>query len=438
MHRLILRLAIPSIVSNITVPLLGLVDVAITGHMGDTRYMAAIAVGSMVFNVIYWLFSFLRFGTGGMTAQAYGRSDTTECQHVLLRALIVCLLLALLLTLMWVVSPGAALEPTIRTYYDICIWGTFPSLALYALTGWFVGMQNTTLPMTVSILQNIINILLSLLFVYALGMKIEGVALGTLLAQWAGMLLAVIMLLWRYGDVWKRVRLRSTVRLGELRRFLSVNSNLFLRTLFLVAVNLYFIVVGARGGEEILSVNSVIMQMFILYTYVIDGFAYAAEALCGKYYGAGDRQGFRLAHRGIWQWSLLLTAAFTVAYAFGGNVLLHILTDDQRVYLAAQQYLPWAVLIPICGVAAFVIDGIFVGITETRGMLWGTFIGALGFFLVCNLDYLNHNLNLNHNCELSTNHLLWLAFNLYLLLRGIVQYIIWHKVWKRKLFSTFR
>ena len=456
MHRLILRLAIPSIVSNITVPLLGLVDVAITGHMGDTRYMAAIAVGSMVFNIIYWLFSFLRFGTGGMTAQAYGKSDTTECQHVLLRALIVCLSLALLLTtlrrplfdaLMWVVAPGAALEPTIRTYYDICIWGTFPSLALYALTGWFVGMQNTTLPMTVSILQNIINILLSLLFVYALGMKIEGVALGTLLAQWSGMLLAVIMLLWRYGDVWRRVCLRSAVRFGELRRFLSVNSNLFLRTLFLVAVNLYFIVVGARGGEDILSVNSVIMQMFILYTYVIDGFAYAAEALCGKYYGAGDRQGFRLAHRGIWQWSLLLTAAFTVAYAFGGNVLLHILTDDQQVYLAAQQYLPWAVLIPICGVAAFVIDGIFVGITETRGMLWGTFIGALGFFLVCNLDYFlnlnhNHNLNLNCelctvNCELSTNHLLWLAFNLYLLLRGVVQYIIWHKVWKKKLLHEF-
>ena len=169
MNKQILRLAIPSIVSNITVPLLGLVDVAITGHMGEARYMAAIAVGSMVFNIIYWLFSFLRFGTGGLTAQEYGKGDYRECCHILLRAHSTCLLLALALILMqtplfyaimWIIAPGDDLLPTIHTYYSICIWGTFPSLALYAFTGWFVGMQNTKLPMAVSISQNIVNILL--------------------------------------------------------------------------------------------------------------------------------------------------------------------------------------------------------------------------------------------------------------------------------------
>jgi len=432
MHRQILRLAIPSIVSNITVPLLGLVDVAITGHMGDARYMAAIAVGSMLFNVIYWLFSFLRFGTGGMTAQAYGESDERECCAILLRALLTCLLIAATLVvlhaplfrlLMWMIAPGEALQPIVRTYFSICIWGTFPSLALYALTGWFVGMQNTALPMTVSILQNVVNILLSLLFVYALHMKIEGVALGTVLAQWSGLLMAYAMLRWRYGTIWQGIVLRSAIKLHEMRRFFSVNSTLFLRTVFLVAVNFYFIMAGAKGGDEILSVNSVIMQMFILYTYVMDGFAYAAEALCGRYYGARDKEKFRLAMNGVWLWAIILTALFTLSYVVGGNVFLNLLTDDEGVRLVAQDYLPWAVLIPICGVGAFIWDGVFVGLTETKGMLLGTFVGALAFFLINSLSPSTFNLS----PLTGSNHLLWLAFNAYLLFRSITQHIIWHK-----------
>ena len=452
MNRQILRLAIPSIVSNITVPLLGLVDVAITGHMGNARYMAAIAVGSMVFNIIYWLFSFLRFGTGGLTAQAYGKLiNKRGCCNVLLRAQLTSFTLAFALILfhtplfhavMWVIAPGEDLLPTVHTYYNICIWGTFPSLALYAFTGWFVGMQNTRLPMIVSITQNIVNILLSLLFVYGLHMKIEGVALGTLLAQWTGFLVALVLLRWRYGDIWQGVKVRSAVRLKEMRRFFSVNSTLFYRTVFLVAVNLYFIVIGAKGGEEILSVNSVLMQMFILYTYVMDGFAYAAEALCGKYYGAQDNKSFNLAMNGIWRWAIALTAVFTVAYAIGGTMFLNILTDAETVRQAAVPYLPWAILIPVCGVGAFVWDGVFIGLTDTKGMLIGTFAGAAAFFIINFLPQLfNSLLQLVGLPEqefsifyiLSSNHTLWLAFNSYLLFRGIAQEIIWRKVWKNKL-----
>ena len=447
MNKKILRLAIPSIVSNITVPLLGMVDVAITGHMGDARYMAAIAVGSMAFNIIYWMFSFLRFGTGGMTAQEYGKAaegektrsgvgqsgeaDYAECCNVLVRAHLTCLLLSMVLVamqmplfrlIMWVISPGETLEPILQTYYGICIWGVFPSLALYAFTGWFVGMQNTALPMAVSITQNIVNILLSTFFVYVLHMKIEGVALGTLLAQWTGFFMALVMLRWRYGELWRGIRVRTAVRLGEMRRFFSVNSTLFMRTIFLVAVNLYFIVAGAKGGAEILSVNSVLMQMFILYTYVMDGFAYAAEALCGKYYGANDKPHFRLAMNGVWRWAAMLTALFTIAYALGADAFLRLLTDEPQVRILAGDYLLWAALIPVCGVGAFVWDGVFIGLTETKGMLWGTFVGAAAFFIIYFAFYPSWH-----------NHALWLAFNGYLLFRSITQEIIWRNVWRCKL-----
>lgn len=436
MNKQILHLALPSIVSNITVPLLGLVDVTITGHMGDARYMAAIAVGSMVFNIIYWLFAFLRFGTGGMTAQSYGEATVAqasaatssdkpfaECCHILLRAQLTCCIMALLLLLfqaplfslaMWFIAPEAALQPIIYTYYNICIWGTLPSLSLYAFTGWFVGMQNTTLPMIISITQNVVNICLSCLFVYGMGMKIEGVAMGTLLAQWSGVLMALVMLRMRYAAMWRGIKLKGAVRMAEMKRFFMVNRTLFYRTLFLVAVNLYIIVAGAKGGAVILAVNSVLMQLFILYTYVMDGFAFAAEALCGRYYGAKDKKNFHLALRGVWLWGLGLTTLYTVLYAVGGRGFLSILTDDVTIRTAAIDYLPWAIAIPFCGIAAFVWDGVFVGITNTRGMLWGTFCGATAFFAT----YFGL-------CDHIGNHALWLAFCAYLFMRGAAQQVIY-------------
>lgn len=412
-------------------PLLGLVDVAITGHMGEARYMAAIAVGSMVFNIIYWLFSFLRFGTGGLTAQEFGKAHlhVRGTAYVLLRSLSVGLIIAASILLLqkplfhlaiWLLEPEPMLVETIRTYYYICIWGTIPSLALYSLTGWFVGMQNTRLPMVVSIAQNVVNICLSCLFVYVLGMKIEGVALGTLLAQWCGALLGVALVAWRYHGVFQGVSLRSPLFRTGWGRFLSVNRVLFMRTIFLVAVNLYFIIAGSKGGTVILAVNSVLMQMFILYTYVMDGFAFAAEALCGRYYGARDEMNFGLAVNGVWKWSLWLTVAYTAVYAFGGETFLNMLTDDATVRDVAAGYLPWAIAIPACGIAAFVFDGIFVGITESKGMLWGTAMGATAFFAIY--------LTLSHIMQ---NHALWLAFNAYLAMRGFSQWIIWRR---RKVF----
>ena len=423
MNRRILHLAIPSIVSNITVPLLGLVDVAITGHMGDATYMAAIAVSSMVFNIIYWLFSFLRFGTGGMTAQAFGAKSDAECGNLMLRSQMVCFVIALLLCLiqtpilslvLLVINPSVDLLPAIQRYYGICIFGTFPSLAMYAFNGWLVGMQNTRLPMVISITQNIVNILLSYTFVYHFGMKIEGVALGTLIAQWCGAVMATVVILRNYRPLLLTVKMRTALKLTEMKRFFTVNQMLFLRTLFLVAVNLYFIVAGARGGTVMLAVNSIMMQMFILFSYVMDGFAFAAEALCGRYYGANDKCNFRLALRYIWRWALLMTALFTLAYICFGDIFVGMLTDEMSVREAASDYLPWAIAIPACGIAAFVWDGVFVGMTQTRGMLAGTFAGAAVFFLL----YFSLYSSLG-------NHALWLAFDAYLLMRGLVQHVVY-------------
>ena len=373
MNRRILNLALPSIVSNVTVPLLGLVDVYITGHMGDARYLAAIAVASMLFNIIYWLFSFLRFGTGGMTAQAFGQDDRRECGRLLLRSATTSLAIALLLIalqeplkwlILWIIGPDADLIPHISRYYAICIWGTLPSLALYAFNGWFVGMQNTRLPMVIAITQNVVNIGLSYLFVFHMEMKIEGVALGTLLAQWGGAFMAVGALWMRYAAVLRGLRWREVLQWEALQRFFSVNRILFLRTLFLVAVNLWFIVAGAREGAIILAVNAILMQMFILYSYVMDGFAFAAEALCGRYFGARDGANFRLAVHGTWRLALLLTALYTIVYAAFGNGFAHLLTDEPTVWAAATDFMPWAIAIPLCGVSAFVWDGVFVGISR--------------------------------------------------------------------------
>ena len=433
MVKKVLRLAIPSIVSNITIPLLGLVDVAITGHMGDAVYMAAIAVGSMVFNIIYWLFSFLRFGTGGLTAQAFGESSScagnqNECCRILVRSLLTSVIIALLLLLlrnplfsigMWAINPDAEIMPIIKTYYDICIWGTIPSLALYAMTGWFVGMQNTVYPMIISIAQNILNICLSAFFVFYCGMKIEGVALGTLIAQWGGAIIGLITMMLRYKALWAVFPLDKEMLpilksiVSRMGNYGKVNTTLFIRTLFLVAVNLWFIIAGAKCGTVILAVNSVLMQMFILVSYVMDGFAFAAEALCGRYYGANDKSNFRLALMSVWKCSIVLTAVYVLVYFAGGEGFLKLLTDDASIRTATVEYLPWAIAIPVCGVGAFVWDGVFVGITNVSGMLYGTFAGATAFFAIY------YGLSPEFH-----NHALWLAFNCYLLVRGIVQHYI--------------
>ena len=426
--RQILQIALPSIVSNITVPLLGLVDVAIVGHMGSAVYIGAVAVGSMIFNLVYWLFGFLRMGTSGMTSQALGRRDFTEVASLLARSLSMALGIALLFIVFqgpmkWaafaLIGPTADVAPYASTYFDIVIWGAPASLALFSLMGWFIGMQNTRFPMFISIMQNVVNILASLTLVYGFGMKIEGVALGTVIAQYIGFIVALGLLVHHYSRLFRYFQKQRIFR--NIRQFFHVNRDIFLRTLCLVAVNLFFTSAGARQGAVILSVNTVMMQLYLFFSYFMDGFAYAGEALGGKAYGARNATAFHETLRRLWLWTLMVTTAYTLLYICCGGWIISILTDEPQVVEASQAYLWWVWLIPAAGSAAFIWDGIFIGVTATRGMLVSSFISTLIFFAVCHISLVLPSSTLHEN------HFLWLAMILYLLMRGVLQ-TIWYRL----------
>ena len=416
----ILKIALPAIVTNITVPLLGLVDTAIVGHMGSAAYIGAVAVGSMIFNLVYWVFGFLRMGTSGMTAQARGRRDFSEVTRLLVRSGWVSLSIALLIVvlqwpvregMLWFIGPSDDVRPLAVTYFNIVVWGAPAMLGLYSLSGWFIGMQNTRIPMFVSIMQNVVNILASLTFVYGMGMKVEGVALGTVVAQYSGCLVA-LWFLWRYYRKVLRLRGQSS-HLSPLISYFSSNRDIFLRTLCLVAVNLYFTSVGARQGATILAVNTLLMQLYLLFSYILDGFAFAGEALGGKYWGAKDMDAYNDVVRRLFGWGALMTILFTVVYVIGGTPFLHLLTDEPQVVEASQTYVWWAYLIPAAGVAAFIWDGLFIGTTQTRGMLISSAIATLIFFVTAATTI-----------GIMGNHGLWLSMILYLLTRGIIQTLI--------------
>ena len=312
------------------------------------------------------------------------------------------------------IGPTPDVRPLAVTYFYIVVWGAPASLGLFALTGWYIGMQNTRIPMFISIMQNVVNILASLTLVYGFGMKVEGVAMGTVIAQYAGLLAAVGLLLKYYRRLWRNHPVSLPSSLQSLMVFFRVNRDIFLRTLFLVAVNLYFTAAGARQGATILAVNTLLMQLYLLFSYVMDGFAFAGEALGGRFWGAQNWVAYRdVVHR-LFVWGVGMVVLFTAVYVLGGMPFLRLLTDEPGVVEASRSYVWWAYLVPAAGVAAFVWDGIFIGTTQTRGMLISSFVAAVVFFLCVML--------LMPKIE---NHGLWLSMILYLVVRGLIQTIIY-------------
>jgi MATE family multidrug resistance protein len=425
-NKRILQIAVPSIISNITVPLLGLIDVTIVGHLGAAAYIGAIAVGGMLFNIIYWIFGFLRMGTSGMTSQAYGKHDLDEVARLLLRSVGVGLLIAIILvTLQYPIRKLAftfiqtteEVERLATLYFRICIWGAPAMLGLYGFAGWFIGMQNSRFPMYIAITQNIVNIAASLCFVYLFHMKVAGVAWGTLTAQYAGFLMA--LLLWRryYGGLKKHVAWHEVLKKEAMLRFFQVNRDIFLRTLCLVIVTLFFTSAGAAQGEIVLAVNTLLMQLFTLFSYIMDGFAYSGEALVGKYVGANNRSALYRTVRLLFIWGVGLSTGFTLLYFFGGKSFLGLLTNETSVIREAENYFYWVLAIPLTGFAAFLWDGIFIGATATRQMFYSMLVASGSFFLVY---YSLH--------EWMGNHALWLAFVVYLSLRGIMQAVLSRKI----------
>lgn len=422
MNKQILHIALPSIISNITVPLLALVDTTIVGHLGSASYIAAIALGGMIFNMIYWLFNFLRMGTGGLTAQAYGANQHQATSYILLRSLTIAGGIALTLLLLQrpifqvtfhFVTATAEVRSLASIYFNILIWGAPAMLALYSFTGWFLGMQNARIPMCIAITQNVVNIAVSTLLVFGYHLKIEGVALGTLISQYTALLLAVIFCLTKF-DVKQHFELKAILDINTLKRFFQVNRDIFLRTLCLIAVTTYFTSAGSTQGELTLAANTLLMQFFIIFSYFMDGFAYAGEALGGRYFGAHDRLNFQRVTRCLFAWGGALSVLFFFIYFLSGTSLLHLLTDDSQVINRAQQYLPIIYFIPLISFAAFLFDGLYIGTTATRYMLISMFCASAAFFVLINV------------CTLS-NTLLWLAFLVYLGGRGLMQAFLFKK-----------
>lgn len=426
-RREITAIAGPAIISNITTPLLAMVDVAIVGHIGSAVYIAAIAIGASMFSMLYWLFGFLRMGSSGPTALAYGAGNRRACDAVLYRALTVGLVIGCLLAalshpiaavLLRFMDADAATLPEARRYFLIAVTGAPATLGTYALSGWFLGMQNSRTPMWMALLTNVVNIAMSLTFVFGLGMKIEGVAAGSSVAQWVGFLFGLWRILRQYRP--GRMPAREIFRLRDIRRFFSINTDIFLRTLCLVAVTVWFTRAGAKQGVTVLAANAILLQLFMFFSYFIDGFAYAGEALAGKYAGRRDAASLKNIIAMLLRTGFILAIAFSVVYALFGNSIVGLLTDRGEVVAMCAQYLPWAVCIPVAGTAAFVWDGILIGLTRTKIMLL-SMAGATAVFF-----------SVYFSCLTALgNHTLWLAFITYLAIRGIAEHLLYH-LFKRR------
>jgi MATE family multidrug resistance protein len=418
LNKRILRLAIPNIISNISIPLLGSVDTALVGHLGAVYYLGAIAVGAMIFNFIYWGFGFLRMGTTGLTAQAYGEHDESESMLTLGRALVVALsggalLIILQVPVAWlafkIIAASADVETGARVYFFVRIWAAPATLSLYALQGWFLGMQNARYPMIVVVFVNLTNIVLDILFVRVFGMNVNGVALGTVLSAYSGLALALVLFWKRYRGMMPKLNLRGIFNLAPLKRFVVVNRDIMIRTLLLVFAYSFFTAKSAELGDMTVAVNSILMQFWMIMAYGVDGFAFAAEALVGRYTGAKDEQNLRRSVRYSFYWGLGLGAAYALFYYILDRQLLEIFTDDSEVISLAMSLYYWILIAPFVNSVCFIWDGVFIGATATRPMVISMILATIVIFLPT--YYLG--------VGALGNDALWLAMTLFMATRGI-------------------
>jgi MATE family multidrug resistance protein len=408
MNRAILRLTIPNIVSNVTIPLLGMIDIAIAGRIGDDTTIGALAIGTAIFNFIYWNFAFLRMGTSGLAAQAYGAGDRKETADILGRSLVASLLIALLLLIfnrpigrlaMTIMDGSPEVMSLAAEYFFARIWAAPAAISIFALHGWLTGMQDSVTPMVVSILGNIINIAASLWFVFGMDMGVVGIAWGTVVAQYSSLLLTLLILFIRYRSYIQQISLKGSLQMEPLARFFRINSDAFLRTLSVCTVYTCFTAFSARFGDTVLATNELLMQLFLLFSYMLDGFCYAAESLTGRFIGERNRESLRRCIRLLTVWCGGVAALYIVAYIFWWEPILGIFTSSPTIMTCAEEYIGWIVMVPLVGFIPFLIDGILIGATKTRIMRNTTFFALVAFFAL--FFALESSLG---------NRALWLAF----------------------------
>ena len=417
-NRSILKLAIPNIISNITIPLLGLVDMILMGHLSSPIYIGAIALGGTIFSVLYSFFSFLRAGTTGFTAQSFGASDVFEISYSLYRSITIAILAFILILclqnpiarLSMVLLDGSDdLKKLAITYFFVRIWAAPANMMLYCFNGWFIGMQNTKIPMAIAIIINVLNIFFSIFFVVVMKQDVVGVALGTVIAQYCGLLTALIFLFIKYKKYLIKIDINILLNINKIKRFFKVNTDLMIRSILLVFTIAFFTNQSARLGDNILSINMILLQFFYIFSYFTDGFAYAGEALVGKYVGAKDTNNLRSVVMHLFKWGAYICVPFAIIYAIFPTPFVKMISDQPIIIEQIQPYYIYMVLIPIITFAAFLWDGIYIGATASKAIRNTMIISSIIVFLP--LWYLL--------MPLYGNHGLWIAFLGFMLARGI-------------------
>ncbi|MCW4152573.1 MATE family efflux transporter [Halomonas sp. 18H] len=403
-------LAWPIILSNITVPLLGLVDTAVVGHLSDSRYLAAVTLGATLFGFLYWGFGFLRMGTTGLTSQAAGRGDDEGVRNLLGQSLLLAMGIGVTLILagrplaelgLWLLDGSEQATALAREYASIRLWSAPAVLANYAILGWFLGQQNSRVTLVIMVLTNAVNILLDLWFVVGLSMTSDGVAWATVIADYSALSVGLWLVSRQLQQLGGRFRRSQLLRVAAYRELFRVNANLFVRTLGLLFAMAFFTSRGAAQGDTVLAANAVLLQFIMLTSYGLDGFAHAAEALTGHAVGRQRWQVFARAVRSAAGFSLLTAGIAALAFAIGGHWLIALLTGLPEVRDSAATYLPWVVVMPLIAVWSYLLDGVFIGATAIREMRNSIFIGLAVYLPIWWLT------------QPWGNHGLWLAFTLF-------------------------
>lgn len=436
MNREILRIAIPNIISNITVPLMGIASTIIAGHVGGSdaaTTIGALSIGVTIFNFIYWNTSFIRMGTSGLTAQAYGANRSHEYTLMLWRSLLVAFGVGIIafvlqypigeLSIRFMSTNNAALDSIIAKYFYTRIWAVPAGIMLFAFNGWLTGMQNAIIPMSVAIIVNLIHIGCSYLFSIVGTMGLEGIALGSVVAQWTGVVIMVVIIALKYRHRIEKVSLKEVVDIKAMRQFFSINGDIIIRTFCLVAVYTFFTKASADSGDKnILAVNAILLQFFTLFSYMNDGFAYAAEALTGRFIGARDSASLRRCIKLCLIWCFAVSFIFIGVYIGWWRDIFYILVSPEQgdvttLIGVTEQYIGWIIAIPLAAALPFVMDGIMVGATRSRIMRDSMILASISFFVL-----------LYGTRWMIGNNAVWLAFSMYMLLRGVFQYFMSHRL----------
>ncbi len=424
MNREILRLAIPNIISNISIPLISAVDTALMGHL-SASHLSALGIGAMIFVFLYGSFGFLRMGTTGITAQAYGKKDKTLMANTLSRAFVIGFIIAI--TLIMIQAPlykiGAYLmnidvsyADKVKAYFDIRIFTAPAVFAQYAIMGWFFGLQNATIPLIMTLLINLINLTLSYYLVMQLHMGIEGAAYGTLIAQYIGVIFGLVMLA-KYKDILSHYSWRKTLQKKKLLRFFNINKNIFIRTIALTFVLAFFYSQAAKKGEATLAIMILLLQFMIWMAFALDGFANAAESLVGRYYGAKDWKQYKKAIKYSFYWAGGFAIVFSLTYYYGAQIILSLYTNQTTLIHNAMPYMWLVALLPLLSFAAFVWDGVFIGMTATKSMRDAVVVSMVLFLAIF---YLTKDINYTWS--------LWGSFVMFFVFRGAVQsWMFWSK-----------